>query len=400
MIYRMKNYDREAVENDIRRLFKDFTQGKGGSVHFPGGMKEFDFKQGEYDKRRLIRYVVGHVNSFKIYDRPIEKVNWEIYFYYKGIPAAVMHKKFGFFIYVDSSLPREDAEQINSELQKIIVNGLSIAEKVVREEALKDIKLGKIIIANKYHALMRMYQYFKKSSKRKPRDNTKDIEKMIEANRDKKSSKKELEETVRAIKKLMDEHSRPDEKVRFNEEAAYIAFFSLLEHLCMLCLPFSESKYMKDVYLFSKLNWADKFKEVFPLSDAEFKKSYDAFSNLAKYRRNASAHGYLDKMHTSFAFYFDPARHRIPAAIYDSEIMTQWNDKDTNFKELDDFLVNIHKHPKTKNRMAYIDYPFDVSFDPASVKQYKRINKYTERGLKQFIEAESWEYTNALNMDH
>lgn len=396
----MSSYNRTTVENSIRKLFKDFTQGKDGEAKFPGGLKEFDFKHGDYDKRRLIRYVVGDINSFKIYDRPIEKVNWEIYFYYKGIPAAVMHKKFGFFTYVDNSLSSEVAGEINSELQELIVKGLSIAERVVREEALKDIRLGKIIVENKYPELLRMYHYFKKTSKRKPRDNTKEIEQQILSAREKKPSEKELREAVVAIQKLHAEYAKPDDRTRFNEEAAYIAFFSLLEHLCMLCLPFSESKYMKDVYSFSKLNWSDKFKEVFPLSEIEFKKSYDAFSNLAKYRRNASAHGYLDKMHTSFAFYFDPARHRIPAAIYDSEIMTKWNDKDTNFKELDDFIANIQNHPQTKNRMAYIGYPFDISFDPTSVKQYKRINKYTERGLKQFIEAESWNYTNALNMDH
>lgn len=396
----MSSYNRTAIEQNISRLFKDLTQGKNGEVKFPNGLKEFKFKHGDYDKRRLIRYVVGEIKGFKIYDRPIEKVNWEIYFYYKGIPAAAMHKKFGFFTYVDNSLSLEAAEEINSELQELIVKGLSLAERVVREEALENIKLGKIIVENKYPELLRMYHYFKKASKRKPKDNTKEIEQQILAAREKKPSIKELEEVVAAIQKLYAEYAKPDDRTRFNEEAAYIAFFSMLEHLCMLCLPFSESKYMKDIYSFSKLNWSDKFKEVFPLTEIEFKKSYDAFSSLAKYRRNASAHGYLDKMHTSFAFYFDPARHRIPAAIYDSEIMTKWNDKDTNFKELDAFIANININPKTKNRMAYISYPFDISFDPVNVRRYKKINKYTDRGLKQFLEAESWEYTNALNMDH
>lgn len=396
----MKSYTRESAEDYIRKLFEDFSQGKDGNVEFSNGLKTYDFKSEDYDKRRLIRYVVGYINNFKIYDRPIEKVNWEIYFYYKGIPCAVMHKKFGFYTYVDNSLDEKYGSEINTEIQKIILKGLSAAERVVREEAVKDIKLGKIIIENKYHELLRMYQFFKTSSKRKQHDDGKKIMKMIEENREKKLSAKELEQVVENVKKIMEGYSKPDEKIRFNEEAAYIAFFSLLEHLCMLCLPFSSSKYTNDVYSFSKLNWSDKFKEVFPLSEKDFKKSYDAFANLARYRRNASAHGYLDKMHTSFAFYFEPARHRIPVAIYDSEIITKWNNKETNFKELDDFISNIHIHALTRNRMAYIDYPFDISFDKDSVKQYKKINRYTERGLKQFLNAESWRYTNALNMDH
>lgn len=51
---------------------------------------------------------------------------------------------------------------------------------------------------------------------------------------------------------------------------------------------------------FTKLKWHEKYKIVFSLSIPEFKEFYDYFHELSKFRRNPTAHGFVDPLFTEY----------------------------------------------------------------------------------------------------
>jgi hypothetical protein len=368
-----------AREAKIVELFKNFNQdGTPFDLHLhnpKAPSQRFDLKFADYDKLRLLRYVLGDFTTLRVFDQPIEKVNWEVPFYYQGKKCTVMHQKFGFKLLLEHGLTKQETKKLHDDIVQRLEKSLDLAQEIVRQAAAQALKQGNIIVSNKLRNVRGMYEFFRNQAQIEHADDDFDLEEMRKVH-------------------------TANEKSEYNEQAAYLAYFSMIEHMCVLFLPFSKSSYIKDPQTFiRKLSWHEKFKEVFPMADKDFKKQYDYLRELASNRRNATAHGLFDRLNTNFSFYFKPARHRIPVSVYDDKVVARWQDKAINFKELDKFLDLLASSPNTKNAFKYLNTDFDISFSPDDIKHYRRLLDMSDDEADEFITHEANLSDSYANMD-
>jgi len=244
---------------------------------------------------------------------------------YKEFHCSVSHEKFGFYIHIYSQLQLSETEKIFNEICMVLEKTLELSEDIVKEVALSKINSGNVIIHNNFPDLEDRSLFFREASKNV------------------------MQQDISNNKYLSKKQSR------YHEEAAYVAFYSLIEHLCSLVLAFTNSDMRTELLSFTKLKWYEKYKIVFPLSTPEFKEFYDYFHELSKFRRNPTAHGFVDPLHTVFSFYYEPAKHRIPVSVYDGKIINKWYDGDKNLEKLDAFLKRIHIIENTGFHHAHKD---------------------------------------------
>ena len=184
--------------------------------------------------------------------------------------------------------------------------------------------------------------------------------------------------------------------ISYLEQAGYVAFFSLLEHLCILTLAFRNIPERNDVRVFVQKNWQDKFKIVFDLNQKEFKDNYDYLLGVSRYKRNPSVHGLFDKLHSIFYFYLPPARHRVSVGLYDQEVLLQWRDEKINFKKLDAFLELLSRHRSTKRIWSYIDAGLNVVFG----EHTENLDIFSsDKEFEEFLEYKVFQSDNMVNMD-
>lgn len=380
--FRLKTKFENRVQIDIKvseflTAFSQDTQLESGIF---SNYHKFPLYEGDYDEKRLIRYIFKRYKNFTVWDQPMEKINWEIPCVYKGIPISFAHQKFGFRIYVTNELTENRAEKVSKEIQEILNKCLKLIKPEIRSAGLSALSGSEVIVLNKLGEIERTFMYFYKESVRK----------------------KKRSNIPQAISL-----SSPIHKVswRLNEEserladAAYIAFFSLIEHLCILCLAFSpklESTNLKD---FSKLQWTEKYKTVFPMDNKEFSAYYQKLFQIAKFRRNPASHGYLDKTNTIFSFYVQDARHRIPMNLYDRELIAQFSKNDINLETLVSFLKMIRKNPTTKSWMSYLDRGFDISYRQDSTQELRTFLSLSKKEMKEYLDYQSRLVDDHANMD-
>lgn len=148
-------------ENKIIKLLKDFTQEK--EENLVSGMfndfYKFSFNNGDYDEKRLIRYIFKKFLNFIIWDKPFEKVNWEIPFKYKNINASFTHQKFGFRLYIQNTIAQDKAEELFNEIARKINLILKLIEPIVRDEGIKALEKGEVIVENKLRELEEEFNF-------------------------------------------------------------------------------------------------------------------------------------------------------------------------------------------------------------------------------------------------
>lgn len=334
---------------------------------------------GDYDIWRLTRYIFADILSFKVFDRPIEKVNWIINFTYKNkYNCKITHEKFGFRIYVTAN-SEEEAKNVSENLEKLLHNALFTTMPMIEECAKKALKEGQIIIENKFGELLRTYDYFQKVTLRKRRKSVKSI----------KLAQKNLIKNITIQNKARLEST-------YYENASYFAFFSLLEHICLLFLSFRNIPERENIEKFLHLKWGEKFKKVFDINEVEFKDIYDKLMGLAKYKRNPSAHGGAN---TVFNFYLEGAKHKVPCTLHDNSISIRWNSPEDNFGVMKSFLKLIRKHTSTRNIFAYIEAGMNTSFTKKGSIHNDEISLMSNYEIKKYIEYMSRMYDNHANMD-
>ena len=149
----------------------------------------------------------------------------------------------------------------------------------------------------------------------------------------------------------------------------------------------------------AKMNWSTKFEKVIGLSDIEILKGYKYLKTVSSYVRNPITHGFLTHKMTEASFYFREIRQRIPINIFNSEIIHTSSQK-LDLSKLDRLLADIKSNPQFSNAMAYLAHEeLDISYDPASIKEYKTVSTMGRADLEEYLETKSWEVNNYENMD-
>ncbi|OQY67094.1 hypothetical protein B6D29_02270 [Microgenomates bacterium UTCPR1] len=378
----LKMFTSQQAETIILRLLSDFNQNfkdKTPSGIF-GNFYKFPIDDGDYDEKRLIRYLFGGLKKFEVWDKPMEKINWEIPFYYKGYRGSFSHEKFGFRVYLDKKIIEKDAIKVSEEIIKIINKALKLSEPIVKDVGRLELSKGEIIINNKLHDIESEYLFFSNLSQIKEK----------KANIPKAFSIK-----TPPIKSDFKSWRESE----YLADAAYIMFFSLLEHICILGLAFTQNNKVS-IGEFARYKWYEKFKMIFSLEVIEFRDFYNYLHKVADNKRNPTSHGYLSKKNTIFNFYFDKAHHRIPMALYDKELLYISGDtQKVNLETLHSFLKLIRKHSKTRNMMFYLDSGLDVSYDKSTLIEYRTLMSLTQKSAKDYIENLCRNSDDMANMD-
>lgn len=376
----MKNKSQEEGQNstsvNLKKILKGFSQPQD---HLFSGIFSGFYKhsvQKSYEKWRLVRFLFDEILKFIVVDQPMEKINWEIAFVYKGkYRCSVAHQKFGFRIYIaneDSKKPEDVAKEIEEVLEK----GLDCSEPIIRQYAIDSLKGGDVTINNRLNELKQVYEYFRDEVVKR---------------------KKKIHDTLSLKTKAQDFKKQFElrKEISYLEQAGYVAFFSLLEHLCVLFLAFRNIPERNRVGEFAQKNWQEKFKLVFDLNQKEFKENYDYLIGVSRYKRNPSVHGLFDKLHSIFYFYLPSARHRISVGLYDREILMQWRDEKLNFEKLSSFLKLLATHKSTKRIWNYLNARLNVIFG----KHAENLDDFSDREFKEFLKYQVYLYDNLGDMD-
>lgn len=365
--------------SNIKEILNDFSQSEKLLSGILGGYYQHSIK-GSYDKLRLIRFIFDEILHFKIVDQPMEKINWEIPFVYKGkYNCSVSHQKFGFNIYV-SPKGDEKSKEIANEIESLLLEALKKIEPLIKQYAMIALKNGDIILENRLFDLKRVYEYFRSEI----------------VLRKKKTAKlpKSLSVSTPATYKDFRRAFKLNQEIGYLEQAGYVAFFSMLEHICALFLAFRDIPERKDVKEFSSRQWAEKFKTVFDLADPGFKEYYDYLVSVSRFKRNPSVHGLFDKLHTTFSFYLPQARHKIPVGLYEKEIALQWENEELSFEKIDAFLQLLATNDTTERIMAYLEMGLNVSFG-----SFEDIQSFSDEEFKEYLNFISRQADDMGNMD-
>jgi hypothetical protein len=182
------------------------------------------------------------------------------------------------------------------------------------------------------------------------------------------------------------------------------AFFSRLEHLLIIVLPFIgfDPKKQSLSYMMSA-NWTDKYKRVFDLDiDRKAKSLYDELIFVKEKYRNAITHGYFEKQGASLFFHSPPYAVPILLSRFKDSIhysflpISEKSFKDvcSLFDRTDAFL----KSGKTKYGVRYAESGLDVPFDSVFMSEYRSAST-SDEAFKEFLDRTCYLADQSENMD-
>jgi len=316
-----------------------------------------------------------------------EKVAWSIAFTYRSIPFAFSLQKFGLKLYHHKDFT--PAEGLAEEMLRALSRAMKIIAKLCQPLVNDQIRSGNVTIANSFLQLDRMYRYFRREAERNF------------------APKEPMVEPIGAgvgIASALTELWRRRDAANFNASAMIDAYFSRLEHLLILILPFINYDRTKHdlVHLMGAV-WSDKFKSVFDLSgDATARSLYEGLVALRERNRNPVSHGNFQKDGKSLYFHFPTGAiscQLSSKAAEQSNSITKLDE--SKFKDLCEFLDEVDAFFETGPAEFGFQYAMsglDVAFDEKSLEGYKSAARDHE-SLKEYINYKSEIDAIHMNMD-
>jgi hypothetical protein len=312
-----------------------------------------------------------------------EKVAWSVAFTYKSIPFAFSLQKFGLKLYhhKDFSPP----EGLPKEMLRALSRAMKIVAKLCQPVVDEQIRGGNVTIANSFLQLDKMYRYFREQAEENFAPKPKPAEPKLEG-----------------LAASLTELWRRSAAGNYNASAMIDAYFSRLEHLLILILPFMNYDRTKhDLVRLMGAVWSDKFKAVFNLStDATARSLYERLVSLRERNRNPVSHGNFQKYGKSLYFHFPAGAIscQLSSTVAEqSNSITKLNE--SKFKELCAFFDEVDAFFETgpaEYGYQYAMSGLDVAFDENSLKGYKGAAQDRE-SLKDFINYQA--EINAINMN-
>jgi hypothetical protein len=250
------------------------------------------FELAEFPLPSLVRFALSNLLHLTCAGRG-EKVAWSLDAAYRGVPFQLAERKSGFQIVVPKGTP----DEVLSQLVKLLAKAASLAARSLRHVAEEQVSAGKVIIPSQIPFFEGSYQYFR------------------------------VEATRRFIESATDVRALFDPNVReggYLSAAMLNAYFSRLEHLLLLVLPFANFESGGDaIRNYAQKTWQDKLATVIDLSKDQIAKKFrDTLGAVAKNFRNPVSHGGYDKKDTMFQFYV-PGIGYFPAHLNTGQITVE-----------------------------------------------------------------------------
>lgn len=328
----------------------------------------------------LIRFTLADVLGLTDWGRS-EKTAWEIPFVYRGTRCTIAHRKFGVRLSVGVS-DEGEARKIADEIVLKLSKAVRVVEMgLLREYGERRVASGDITIVNQFQWLYGMYRHFRESA-----------EASFAARRN--ENRREPPPGFAALARLLNRALTFDRTGAFNALAAINAYFSYLEHVLVLVLPFSDfDPGTESVTDFIGMRWRDKFKRVFDINGTTAKRLHDRLHEVSETYRNTYGHGGFDKEGGAIYFHV-PGLGALPTRLTDVresphfELIPvdsiDFEEVCAVFDELDEFL---RSSPRSRYGFRYAEAGMDVRFDASARMRFAEAMESVER------------FTIAMNMD-
>lgn len=298
-----------------------------------------------------------------------EKVKWAIPICYKDRSFVLAHRKFGFTI--STYVERDDDKMLAVEVIALILKATPLTEGFVQEVMVKKVSSGMITIENDFANILGRYLFFRSKTSQE-----------IKLNSRSKSGFYYLLSTIDA-------------------------YFSLLEHLLVLLLPFMKHVDMKstDLENFIGSNWKVKFNIVFDTkNNSTALKHLTKLNRIKEQIRNPASHGNFLKKGSSFYVHMDNLG-AIPFTLTRSKTDVKYSFDDNSeiaFKNIIDefgvFDTYLRTDPRTIYAMQYILRGIPVVYDKKSVSTYRR-RMVSQQSTERYINETIRDIENHMNMD-
>lgn len=353
-----------TLDEDYQEPWKDLGDGRKSLKRY-----EIDLPENLKVKYPFIIYLL-FVDIKKYPILPLnEKVKWEIPIRYKERSFLLAHRKFGFTI--STFTEREDDKEIGIEVMTLVHKATPLTEGFINDLMNKKVNAGMITIENEYFKIAGRYHFFRMKV------------------REELTLNKNNKEGFYYLLSMID------------------AYFSLIEHLLVLLLPFMKHVDMKeiDIEKFIGSNWKDKFNIVLDTKNNNSAQTHLTKLNAIKEQiRNPASHGNFLKKGSSFHVHMGILG-AIPFTLTKSKTDIKYSFEDDSeiafknivdeFRAFDTYLIN---DIRTMYPMQYINKGLEVMYDKKSVATYQRrlvSQESTERYIKQIIR----EIEKHMNMD-
>lgn len=256
---------------------------------------QISFGEGGPSQQQLLKYVLVDVLGCRDLGRS-DKTAWEVVFGFRGAACVMAFRKFGMRleVYPPSNVTEEALRNLIGDLQEQLVSAEKLVERMVFQDFIaQQVDAGAVTVINQQERLRGMYTYFR------------ELTAAVQAGNGQLLNLPSSRETFLFA---------PQRESYFLTVAMVNAYFSMLEHLLVLMLPFSGyDPAQDDMVRFIGLSWRDKYKRVLPpKSDLDAARLYERLFDIAERFRNTHIHGGFDRIITVVSLCIAPEVHLSP----------------------------------------------------------------------------------------
>ncbi len=321
-----------------------------------------------------------------------EKTAWEIPIKYKNVDYILTHRKFGFRIISSNN---KESIKTGIEAMRQIHKMIPYAEELFQPYIKSIIKKNNISLDNKYYLIYNRYKYFKNKSSSAFRLS------------DKYLKQTSNQTSIQEFFKLYNKKRRKISIGNYYLIAMVDSFFSLLEHIFVLLIPFIPKFDIHSIKLDEVIGmkWKNKYRIIFDeLEDIGSNKKLENLVKIKEIFKNTSSHGHFLKRDNSFLIQTEFLG-LIPVVLSDYQDTLSYSIDSKygmSFKDIRDsfnsFIKFLKTNKKTKYGMRFIESGLPIAFDDDSVKSYNEAMS-SKKSFEEFLHYLSHLHDNAANMD-
>lgn len=320
---------------------------------------------------------------------PGEKLRWGITATFRKVTFYVSLEKFGLRLHCPPRL----RTKTRNELIRLLKTAAKLAEAYLRDLAQQQIKAGNVTLDNQYLQFDAAYRFFREKAS------------AAYASRPKKPKVTSRDKTGRPTGWTSDPF-RPQREGGYFATAMLDAYFSRLEHLLVVVLPFIDFDPGSGALLqHTGLTWDEKWCRVFNVTnDKRAKVAYDTLRNIKESVRNPMSHGGFHKKGTSFFFHVEnvgalPAllsKHRRSFNLSVTRVPEDtYGNLCSQLDQVDAYLASSHIAAGMRYAESGLSIPFSADFRKAC-----KVAAKSTPTLEKFMDYHAYLEDTHANMDY
>lgn len=311
----------------------------------------------------LLTMILGTESNYE--PRPYEKTAWAITLRFNGVPMRLEYGKFGMRL----ATPAPVQQPLIDEFIKTLGRAFPVTDRLLQPIVEAQVSRGNVTVPNMFSPLDGRYRFLRERAESAFASEPTVAQGFVERLRQVESGGTQRGFTYDILK--------AEREGFYFGSAAIDAYFSRLEHLLVLMLPFVGFDPAEDNLLeFMSWTWTGKLKRVLDLStDPDGKILYDRLREIKERYRNPLSHGGFEKEGASLLVHI-PQIGSIPTRLskfgesihYDFFPVTE-----ISFKEACQVfeLVDLQlQKARTRFGWKWAEAGLDVAFDHKSLDKY------------------------------